>query len=75
MLRHIPRRVMSGLLSHHMYREITTETISDIIHSMNELETENVFIIASSDNVDEFLGQVSSFCMWCVFYKHTHARL
>ncbi|KAL4231608.1 hypothetical protein ACF0H5_009188 [Mactra antiquata] len=59
MLRYLPRRVMSGLLSHHMYREIKQEYIDDIIKSMDEMKIENVFIIASSYTVDLFLGMAN----------------
>lgn len=57
-LHNIPRRIVSGVLSHHIYLEIEKSSLAEIMDSINRLEIENVFIVASAANAGEVLGEV-----------------
>jgi len=59
-LHQIPRRIVSGLLSHHIYQEIDHNRIPEIMNGIKQLEIENVFIIADAREVEMVLGAVSN---------------
>ncbi|XP_053406688.1 ionotropic receptor 25a-like [Mercenaria mercenaria] len=58
-LHNIPRRIVSGVLSHHIYLEIEDTGMTSMMNSIKELEIENVFIVASSTNAARVLAMGS----------------
>lgn len=59
-----PRRLLSGLLAHHLYAAINVTSLQDTLVQVQRLEIENVFILASSANVDLILSQVRMVRVW-----------
>ncbi|WAR22346.1 IR25A-like protein, partial [Mya arenaria] len=59
-LHEVPRWLISGVLSHHLYQAIDRSTLARVLNDIKELEIENVFIVAASTNVDYVLGQANA---------------
>ena len=58
-LQNIPRRIVSGVLSHHIYLEIDEPGIINIMESIEKLEIENVFIVSTLENAKDVLKEVN----------------